>query len=183
MALSVACLLFATIPQTAFAGWGGPHGYSSGSRHGHHIRAGSRKLAVGYRSRHLQGRHKGYEYGHHYGGKHKVGYFKHYRYRTGGSYVRYDPPPRATYEPSAYQPPSQPAASKPFSPKWIHVGTSDIDNGFAEEAAPHEEGKPLTNCLAVRTEITVDGVPMDAYGRACLKADGSWRLEPVEPDS
>ena len=36
------------------------------------------------------------------------------------------------------------------------------------------------NCLSVKTEITVDGKPVDAFGEACLLADGSWRLRPTE---
>jgi hypothetical protein len=32
----------------------------------------------------------------------------------------------------------------------------------------------------VKTQITVDGNPMDAFGEACLSADGAWVLRPSQ---
>ena len=72
---------------------------------------------------------------------------------------------------------------RPVVPKWIHLGPSEIDEGSGEDTSGNGESQALTNCLTVKTDVTVDGVPMEAFGRACLAPDGTWRLEPIDPGS
>lgn len=78
--------------------------------------------------------------------------------------------PSQSSEPApAYKPP-------PVTPKWVHVGD---DVGFSGSAKGDADGGGLgRNCLSVKTQITVDGAPVDAFGEACLLADGSWELKP-----
>jgi hypothetical protein len=94
---------------------------------------------------------------------------------------RYEQRPTVRYRPTPSDPPSQPSETKPPTPKWIHVGKLDIDMPSLGEGVPSEGQQRLTNCLTVRTEITIDGQSMDAFGKACIQADGSWRLVPAEP--
>jgi hypothetical protein len=68
-----------------------------------------------------------------------------------------------------------PADKPPVTPKWVHVG-GDVATGL-DKGAPAAGGLGR-NCLSVKTQITVDGAPVDAFGEACLLADGSWELQP-----
>lgn len=68
-----------------------------------------------------------------------------------------------------------PANKPPVTPKWVHVG-GDVGSGLAKGAS--DLGGLGRNCLSVKTQITVDGAPVDAFGEACLLADGSWGLQP-----
>lgn len=78
-------------------------------------------------------------------------------------------PAQASTPAPAYEPP-------PVTPKWVHVGDDIGTAGSAQGAAG---GSGLgRNCLSVKTQITVDGAPVDAFGEACLLADGSWELQP-----
>lgn len=198
--LAVACLTLAVMPHSAYAGGGGSYVYGSGHGHAHHFRAGGHRLIFGHRSRHFHGWHKAHKLGRHFGrhrhhkGHRHVRFRRHHRLKHRYVYVpryyygygrkngyRYYPRPSAGYGPTAYDPPSRPSEYKPPTPKWVHVGTLDSDTPSFDESAPSEEGRLATNCLSVRTEITVDGEPVEAFGKACLQADGSWRLIPGEP--
>jgi len=78
-------------------------------------------------------------------------------------------PSQSSESAAAYKPP-------PVTPKWVHVGD---DIGFSGSAEGGADGGGLgRNCLSVKTQITVDGAPVDAFGEACLLADGSWELKP-----
>jgi hypothetical protein len=72
--------------------------------------------------------------------------------------------------------PTQSEKPPPVTPKWVHVG-DDIGLGGPGEGAADGSGLGH-NCLSVKTQITVDGAPVDAFGEACLLADGSWKLQP-----
>ena len=110
----------------------------------------------------------GYGYG--YGYRGSYGYGGYYGYRD---YPRTAPSYRS--EPTVTV---QPYESRPVTPKWVHVGGGGVAS-FTAEGLDAESG-PGKNCLSVKTQITVDGKPMDAFGRACLLADGSWELRPSE---
>lgn len=71
---------------------------------------------------------------------------------------------------------------RPPGPKWIRVGAVGNETTALDAGTSYEAGQERTNCLTVRTTITVDGKPVDAFGKACLQADGSWRLSAVEPN-
>ena len=101
-----------------------------------------------------------------------------YSYGYGGYYGYRDYPrtePRYRSETTVTV---QPYESRPVTPKWVHVGGGGVAP-FTAEGLNAESG-PGKNCLSVKTQITVDGRPVDAFGKACLLADGSWELRPSE---
>ncbi len=100
------------------------------------------------------------------------GYRRGYRYRD---YPRSEP----SYRPEKNEV-VQPYQYRPVIPKWVHVGGINSTLGASTVAEPYAGGDPRRNCLSVKTEITIDGKPMDAFGEACLLADGTWQLEPSE---
>jgi hypothetical protein len=69
---------------------------------------------------------------------------------------------------------------RPVTPKWVHVSSTDGALGLSTTEGSYAEGGFRRNCLSVKTEITVDGKPMNAFGEACLSADGTWELKPSE---
>ena len=101
-------------------------------------------------------------------------------YYYAPSYV-YDYQPGAASAPSYPSEASEPAPAyrpPPVTPKWVHVGDDLSAPGAAGDTfAGDRLGR---NCLSVKTQITVDGKPVDAFGEACLLADGSWQLQPSE---
>ena len=100
-----------------------------------------------------------------------------YSYGYGWSYPYRD----ATRSESRYRPETnvarQPYEDRPVTPKWVHVGGGLAS--FADEGPVAGDGLG-TNCLSVKTDITVDGTPMEAFGEACLLADGTWQLKPTQ---
>ena len=118
-------------------------------------------------------------YGYGYGGYGYGGYGDYGRGSSGRSY--YDNGASARRSRSEAQAPAD--EPRPVVPKWVHVGPTEVDSGFSDGAPAANETQALTNCLTVKTQITVDGSPMDAFGRACLQADGTWRLVPTDPGS
>ena len=97
-------------------------------------------------------------------------------YYYGSAYpYSYQPAPAPSY-PSQASTPAAPYQPPPVTPKWVHVGDDIGFSGSAEGTA--DGGGPGNNCLSVKTQITVDGAPVDAFGEACLMADGSWELKP-----
>jgi hypothetical protein len=108
-----------------------------------------------------------------YGGRYYDGYDRDDDYR-------YKRRRRADYAPTSDASPPQSPEYRPPTFKWIHVPAQDDDTPSLGEGTPSKQGEALTNCLAVRTQITVDGAPMDAFGKACIQADGTWRLIPTE---
>lgn len=115
--------------------------------------------------------------------------FRHHRHRHRHApvyYYDYDRDYGYRDEPR-YQPSYRPEASVappayrygPVTPKWVHVG-GDGASGLSAAEGAYAEAGPGTNCLTVKTQITVDGAPMDAFGKACLLADGTWQLRPAE---
>lgn len=104
-----------------------------------------------------------------YGSRYSYGYGWSYSYReVDRSEPRYGPETGVAV---------QPQEDKPVTPKWVHVG--DGVAPFAAEG-PVAGDRLSANCLSVKTEITVDGRPMDAFGEACLLADGTWQLNPAQ---
>ena len=75
----------------------------------------------------------------------------------------------------------QPYQTIPVTPKWVHVGDLVDAEGPSTNEGPYVESRHRRNCLYVKTEITIDGQPIEAFGNACLQADGSWQLVPSKP--
>jgi len=100
------------------------------------------------------------------------GYGRDDRYRD---YPRYEPIYRSETRPAV-----QPYSARPVTPKWVHVGSTGGALGSYTAEAPNAESGIRRNCLSVKTEITVDGNPVDAFGDACLLADGTWEFRPLE---
>ena len=119
--------------------------------------------------------HGSKDYGRQYRGKHRYGHGHRNRHRSGAffgfsyygaspyygpryAYPRYYQPPRVIYD----QPPAQ----------YVRPDPVYVDPPRA---------RPQQDCLVVReyqTQITVGGRLVDAYGNACMKADGSWERGP-----
>jgi hypothetical protein len=101
-----------------------------------------------------------------------------YSYNRGYRYRDY-PQPAPSYQPeaSAAAPSYQ---DRPVTPKWVHVSSLDGALGPSTLEGSYAEGGLRRNCLSVKTQITVDGKPMDAFGEACLSADGTWELKPSQ---
>ncbi len=141
---------------------------------------GKRKHARFKRNRNHKGR-KHLRFGRSHRLRHSYVYRGRYydRYERDDDY-RYKRRRRADYAPASDISPSQTPDYKPPTFKWIHVGALDGDARSLGGGTPSKQGEALTNCLAVRTQITVDGMPMDAFGKVCIQADGIWRLIPTE---
>ncbi len=101
-----------------------------------------------------------------------------YGYRRGYRYRNY-PSSTPSYR-SEKSDAVQPNQYRPVIPKWVHVGDIDGTLGPPTIEEPYGGGGLRRNCLSVKTEITIDGKPMEAFGEACLLADGTWQLEPSE---
>ncbi len=129
-------------------------------------------------------------YGHGYRGAYRYGYGHRYRYGHGyGGYghagaavavglaglfvglmlydaTHYAPPPRTVYVPT-------PVRVAPAAPAVYRRAPSPA----LSRALP-------PGCLMIReyqTLLTVAGQQVEAYGDACLQADGSWRRFPAKP--
>jgi hypothetical protein len=171
------CLTLSTVPS-AHAGKGKPNVVRVSKQHmkagfaskhhrisrSHFKRQSFRKHRRGEsfavrRDRNRHRRNRRYYYG--------SGYYRDY-YRSEPSY-------RTEASPAVqpYQPP-------PVTPKWVHV--SSIDDALLPSTteAPNAKSGAHRNCLSVKTEIMVDGKPFDAFGEACLVADGTWEFRPSE---
>lgn len=163
-ALACAFALLAMAPSPGFAGGG--HGYKHHNGYKHH------------------GRHRGYgHYGRHYGHRrgHRSGASFNFSFygpsRTYGpryAYPRYYQPPQVIYvqPPTQYvQPPAQ----------YVQPPVQYVQPAPSYSEPPQVQ--PQQNCLVVReyqTQITVGGKLVDAYGDACMKADGSWERGPAK---
>jgi hypothetical protein len=201
IALAVAGLMSAAMPSAAHAG-GGSVMHRAGSGYGQDLRAGRAGVLNLHRAFSFRGLRQAKRSGRHVGGprRHLHKGRKHQRFgrqhRRGHHYVyaskHYDRRPRYNrdrYESrrevnratGSYDTKPQTAADRLPTFKWIHVGALDGDALSLGEVAPSENAARLTNCLSVRTQITVDGAPLEAFGKACVQGDGTWRLIPDEP--
>ena len=209
MALAVACLTFAAMPSAACAGGSGSFTHRSAHGYAQDSRAGRLGVVNLHRAFSFREPRRTQKFGRHFDGSRKHARLKRHRNHKGSKrlrfarhhrrghhyvyasryydrYARYD---RDRYKPrrdagdaaGSYDPAPQTIANRPPSFKWIHVGALDGDARSLGESAPSEDGALLSNCLSVRTQITVDGAPMEAIGKACIQGDGTWRLVPGEP--
>jgi len=144
----------------------GGHGISFGQKRFHKQRFHKHSKRTGLVRRRDRKRRHSYASGYYYG------YGSGYRYRD---YPQ--PAPSAQPEASAAAPSYQ---DRPVTPKWVHVGGTDGALGLSTTEGLFADGGLRGNCLSVKTEIAVDGQPMDAFGEACLSADGTWVLKPSE---
>lgn len=180
------CLTLSTVPS-AHAGKGKPNVVRVSKQHmkagfaskhhrisrGHFKRQSFRKHRRGKsfavrRDRNRHRRNRRYYYGSGY-------YYDYARANWYRDYYRSEPSYRAEASPAVqpYQPP-------PVTPKWVHVGSADGALGSYPAEAPNAKSGAHRNCLSVKTEIMVDGKPFDAFGEACLVADGTWEFRPSE---
>ena len=208
MVFAVACLTLALMPHSAHAGQSGSNMHRSGPSHALNLGMGRAGVLKLHRASNIRGLSRTQRFGHHFGGKRKFARFKRHRHQKGRRHLRfgrhhrlrhgyvywgryydryerdndyrYKRRRRADYAPTSNVSPSQSPDYKPPTFKWIHVGALDGDTPSLGEGAAYKQGEALTNCLSVRTQITVDGVPMDAFGKVCIQADGIWRLIPTE---
>ncbi len=207
MVLGVTCLALALMPHSADAGQRS-NMYRSGSSHALNLGMGRASVLDRHRASNFRGLSRTKRFGRHFGGKRKHARLKRHRilksnrhrrfgrnhrlrrsYVYGGRYYgryerydgyRYKRRRRADYAPTSNVSPPQSPEYRPPTFKWIHVAEQDGDARSLGGGTPSKQGEALTNCLAVRTQITVDGMPMDAFGKACIQADGTWRLVPTE---
>ncbi len=175
---AVCCLTLSTVPL-AHAGKGKPNVVRTS---GQHVKGGHGS-AFDLLRHSRQGRHKRKRFDKHdrrlsfvkrqkHKRRHAYVPTYYYGYRRGNRYRDY-----TRSEPS-YRPEKtevvQPFQDRPVTPKWVHVGSLDSSPLAAKG------GGPGRNCLSVKTEITVDGELLDAFGQVCLLADGTWELRPSE---
>jgi len=207
MVLGVTCLALVLMPHSAHAGQRS-NMHRSGHSNALNLGMGRAGVLDLHRASNFRGLSRTQRFGRHFGGKRKHARFKRNRHHKGRkhlrfgrthrlrhSYVyrgryydryerdddyRYKRRRRADYAPTSDVSPPQAPDYRPPTFKWIHVGALDSDTPSLGEGTPSKQGEALTNCLAVRTQITVDGAPMDAFGKVCIQADGTWQLIPTE---
>ncbi len=181
---AVSCLTLAAVPE-AQAGKGKPNLVRTS---GQHVKAG-RISAVRHHRQSRQGhfkqkrfqqqsqrsrfvRRRGDRRRNFRASGYYYGYDRGYRYRdTPRSEPSYRSEASAAVQ--SYQ-------NRPVTPKWVHVSGTDGALGSSTVEGTYADGGLRRNCLSVKTEITVDGKPMDAFGEACLSADGTWELKPSQ---
>ena len=173
--LAVCCLAISAAPEAhAGKGKGKPNVVRSSGQHvqgGHGSNFGQKRF-------HKQSKRTGFvkrrdrKRPHFKAPNYTYGYDSDYRYRN---YPRSEPSYRS--EASAAVPPYR---DRPVTPKWVHVSSIDDTLLSSTTEGSYADGGLRRNCLSVKTEITVDGKPMDAFGEACLSADGTWELKPSE---
>jgi len=174
------CLTLSTVPS-AHAGKGKPNV----------VRVSKQHMKAGFASKHhriSRGHFKRQSFRKHRRGKsfavrrdrnrHRRNRRYYYGYDRGYRYRDYpQPAPSYQSEASAAAPSYQ---DRPVTPKWVHV--SSIDDALLPSTteAPNAKSGAHRNCLSVKTEIMVDDKPFDAFGEACLMADGTWEFRPSE---
>ena len=198
-AVVAVCFLMGTAAPSAYAGSKRSHAHGSFGKSGH----GGRVARYGHKGHSYHGKfksHKRYKHSrfsnrHHFhkGHKHRrfarrhhykrryayvpyYGYGYGYRYRRAYRYRDY-PAPRRNY-PANGDTVAQPNQDIPVTPKWVHVYGLDGTEGPPTSEDPYGEGVLRKNCLNVKTEIMIDGQPVEAFGQACQQANGSWQLVP-----
>lgn len=204
LALPLVFVLIALQPEPANAQRGGTHFRGGGGHHGHFVRANRFNPRVAAHIR--QGGFRGHKVHRHGGRKFSGGdkvsggkFGKHFRkdrrrdrrgvflfspgifYGDGG--YPYPPPPAPTVSAPKSEPVSKATASDYVAPgaKWISLGPGDGGTLLSGSSSSAEQRQAANNCLSVKTKITVEGTPMDAYGKSCKQADGTWSLSPAEP--
>ncbi len=172
MGLVAALVMGSMVSGTAFAGNGkqhhrdrGHHGYQYqvGSKHdgGRHF---GRKRHGGHKYRHKRHRHK-----RHFGYFYFYGLPRHYGHKR--FYSPYYVPP---YWRGYTQPRGQ------YVPPQVTYVQPQVD--YQWQPAPTQVPLP-PGCRMTReyqTRVIVGGEYVDAYGDACLQADGSWKRGPAK---
>ncbi len=101
------------------------------------------------------------------------------RYYGYGRGTRYSYVPQPSPTPQPDPGPAVPSyRDRLVTPKWVSVSSLDGAPGFSGAEGAYGNGGFGNNCLSVKTQIMVDGQAMDAFGEACLSADGDWVLRP-----
>ncbi len=142
-----ALALLIAVPNTSFGGSG--HGYKR-----HH----------GYKQGYHQRRHYGYRYRRH-GYRHR-GYRNHYWPSFFFSYSYYGHRPYYGYGyPNYYGRPQV---------IYVEPNTQVYQSNPVLAAPPAQVSESCRMIREYQTQVTIGGRLVDAYGDACLKADGSW---------
>ena len=185
-ALVTICFLILPAEPSARAESGKSKFYSSHFKHGYGKRGISRRynraiidIGSSFKSRKIFKRHNRSKFARRFNRRVRYRnvptyyYDRDYRYRdNSGSGSKYR---------SENGDVKQPYQTIPVTPKWVHVGDLVDAEGPSTNEGPYVESRHRRNCLYVKTEITIDGQPIEAFGNACLQADGSWQLVPSKP--
>ncbi len=171
-------------PGHAFAGGHGKHQHRGHGNQGHHYQGGYKHHGGHYYGRK---RHGGQKYGHqrhgykrHYRHKHNFrqlyfnGYAQYYRSRDYYGHQYYYPPYYITPYRTVY---AQPRAR--YIQPQVTYAQPKVDY---HRPVPTEATLP-PGCIMTReyqTRVAVGGKYVDAYGDACLQADGSWKRGPAK---
>ncbi len=173
--LAVCCLTISAAPEAvAGKGKGKPNVVRSS---GQHV-TGGHGSSFGQKRFHKQSKRRGVVRRRDPKRRHFNAPSYYYSYNRG---YRYRDTPRS--EPSYRSEASAAVPSyqdRPVTPKWVHVSGTDDALRFSTAEGLYADGGLRRNCLSVKTEILVDGKPFDAFGEACLVADGTWEFRPSE---
>ena len=185
-ALVTICFLILPAEPSARAESGKSKFYSSHFKHGYGKRGISRRykralLDIGssFKSRKIFKRHNRSKFARRFNRRVRSRYVPTYYYDRDYRYR--DNPGSGTKYRSENGDVKQPYQTIPVTPKWVHVGDLVDAEGPSTNEGTYVESRLRRNCLYVKTEITIDGQPIEAFGNACLQADGSWQLVPSKP--
>ena len=178
--------------DAAYAGggaWSGYKGGQSGGYKGGHRGGNKGGYKGGYRGGYkggyrggYKGSYRGHGSGHRYYGNLHHGY-RGYGYRPyyGSSfYLGLGPLYSYNYYPRPYT---------YIAPSYVAPSTVYVESPPTTTESPLSEYSPAApasssskeTCIQAReytTKLTIDGEEVDAYGTACKKPDGSWKLMP-----
>ncbi len=160
-------------PRHALAGGHGKHQHRGHGNQGHQYQGGYKHHGGHYYGRK---RHGGYKYGHkrHYRQLYFYGHAQYYGSKGYYGHQYYYPPYYITPYRTVY---AQPRA-RYIQPQVTYIQPK-VDY---RRPAPAEAPLP-PECIMTReyqTSVAVGGKYIDAYGDACLQADGSWKRGPAK---
>ncbi len=165
--LVAALVMGSIVSGTALAG-NGKHHHRDRGHHGYQYQAGSKHHGGRHYDRKRYGGHKyrhkrHFRYSYFFGRPHQYGYKRFYR-------PYYVPPYWSGY--------AQPRGQ--YVPPQVSYVQPQVDYQWqpAPTPAPLPPGCRMTR--EYQTRVVVGGTYVDAYGDACLQADGSWKRGPVK---
>ncbi len=172
MGLVAALVMGSMVSGTAFAGNGKHHNRDRGHQ-GYQYQVGSKHDGGRHYGRKRHGGHK-YSYKRHRQKRH-FGYFYFYGYPRHYGYKRFYSP---YYVPPYWRGYAQPRVQ--YVPPQVTYVQPQVDYQWqpAPTPAPLPPGCKMTR--EYQTRVVVGGTYVDAYGDACLQADGSWKRGPTK---
>ena len=160
------------VSGTAFAG-NGKHHHRDRGHQGYQYQVGSKHDGGRHYGRKRHGGHK-YSYKRHRQKRH-FGYFYFYGHPRHYGHKRFYPP---YYVPPYWRGYAQPRGQ--YVPPQVTYVQPQVDYQWqpAPTQAPLPPGCRMTR--EYQTRVVVGGEYVDAYGDACLQADGSWKRGPAK---